>query len=110
MEDIPPPVVTHFPRNGFSYASNSHWYDWITQVDNSRETRSQALSDMDSSIDEVTMAQRAWLREQKLIKKRTIETKAVALATIDQGYLRDCSEVDALRNRLGAGSYGGTRR
>lgn len=93
MEDIPPPVQLHFGRNGFSHASSSNIYDWVNDVDNSRETRTLRLSTQDIHIDTITPAQKRWIRKQK-------EIKGIQFRPQNTDELMDYSEIAVIRARL----------
>lgn len=93
MDDIPPPVNYHFSLNGFKHASSSHIYDWVNDVDNSREARVGKLREMDSHQDYITPAQKKWVKKQR-------EIRGIQMRGVDMSLLRDESEVYILRTKL----------
>lgn len=93
MEDIPPPVNLHFGRDGFKHASSSNIYNWVNDVDNSREYRTDALQDMDYTIDTVTGHTKKWLRGRRAIDKPILRPS-------NTDFLMDYSETEVIRRRL----------
>lgn len=93
MEDIPPPVKLHFGRDGFNHESSADIYDWVNDVDNSREYRTRALHDMDYTIDTVTGKTKTWLRGRRELSKPILRES-------NTNYLMDYSEVEVIRRRL----------
>lgn len=93
MEDIPPPVKLHFGRDGFNHESSADIYDWVNDVDNSREARMIKLQSQDVNIDTITPAQKKWIRKQK-------EIRGLHFREQNTESLMDYSEVAVIKKKL----------
>lgn len=96
MEEIPPPLELHHGRGDFKHASSANIYDFNMFRFTTRENYITAMKDQEPMIDVHNRKRVIWEQDRKKLQP-------VKFQSVRTELMRDTSEVNALRERLGKG-------